>query len=649
MPAIQDNRRVVITSALGANVLLFHRMRGMDGLGSLGEYHLDLLSEKSDIKADDILGKDLSIALDRPDGEQREFNGLVTRFTMTGRQGRYATYQATVRPWLWFLTRAADCCIFQDKTAVEIIKAIFDKYMVADFDFSALTATYPKLPYCVQYRESDFNFVSRLMERFGIYYYFKHDSGRHTMVLADSYSAHSTIPGYAELAYVPDDEAAMRNGEVVYKWLMGGEIQTDAYSLKAFDFEKPAGNLLVKSKIMRTHDQNNHEVYDYPGQFVERADGETSAQVNVEALQSNYETVSASTTARGVFPGGMFKLTEHSRADQNAEFLVVSAEYELASDAYQSLPAGEKALFLDCRFTAIGKDHAYRSGMRTRKPVIQGPQTAIVVGKAGEEIWTDKYGRIKVQFHWDRIGKDDETSSCWVRVSQAWAGKRWGHLFIPRIGQEVIVSFLEGDPDQPLVTGSVYNADTMPPYKLPDQASRSTIMSNSTKGGEGYNEIRFDDKKGSEQLFLHAEKNQDNYIKNDLLEWIGNNRHLMVEKDEMEQVGGDKSLTVKGDLNEKVTGTTSMDAGQDLQSKAGMKYGLEAGTDIHIKAGMNVVIEAGMSITLKAGGGFIVIGPASVAISGTPILLNSGGSAGSGAGAAPKAPTAPDKADDGSK
>ncbi|HSY27516.1 MAG TPA: type VI secretion system tip protein TssI/VgrG, partial [Burkholderiaceae bacterium] len=497
MPVIQDNRKVTVTSPLGANVLLFHRMRGSDGLGSLGEYHLDLLSEKSDIMVDDILGKDMSISIECVDDSTREFNGLVTRFAMTGRQGRYATYQVTMRPWLWFLTQTADCYIFQEKTAVDIIKVIFEKYTIADFDFGSLTATYPVLLYCVQYRESDFNFVSRLMERFGIYYYFKHQNGRHTMVLADSYSAHSTLPGYAKLTYIPDDEEAMRNGEVVYQWLMGGEIHTDAYALKAFDFEKPSGNLLVKSKIARTYDQNNHEVYDYPGLFTERSDGETSAQVNVEMKQTNYKIARAGATARGIFPGGMFTLTDHSREDQNSEFLVVSAEYELASDAYQSFKAADKTLFLDCRFTAIDKAYTYRSEMRARKSVVRGPQTAIVVGKAGEEIWTDKYGRIKVQFHWDRVGQDDESSSCWVRVSQAWAGKRWGHLFIPRIGQEVIVSFLEGDPDQPLVTGCVYNADMMPPYTLPDQASRSTIMSNSTKGGEGYNEFRFEDKKGS--------------------------------------------------------------------------------------------------------------------------------------------------------
>lgn len=652
MAVIQDNRKIDISSSLGLNTLLFHRMVGSDHLGKLSEYHLDLLSEKSDIKIDDVLGKDMSIKLALPKEDEREFNGIVTRFVLTGRQGRYASYQATMRPWLWFLTRTADCCIFQEKTTVDIIKSIFEKYSIADFDLGSLSASYPVLNYCVQYRETDFDFISRLMEQFGIYYYFKHKGGRHTMVLADSYAAHAAIPNYEELSYVPDDEVEMRKGEVVYRWLSGGEILSDEYSLKAFDFEKPAGNLFVKSNVLRKYDQKSHEIYDYPGLFTERADGETAAQVRVESIQAAYEKVTASCTARGIVPGGLFKLKEHSRADQNRELLVVSANYQLVSDEYESKKSAQAAkpeLFFDCHFTAIGKEHTYRTEQVTPKPFVRGPQTAMVVGKSGEEIWTDKYGRIKVQFHWDREGKDDESSSCWVRVSQAWAGKRWGHLFIPRVGQEVIVSFLEGDPDQPLVTGSVYNAESMPPYKLPSQATRSTLKSNSSKGGEGFNELRFEDKKGNEQVFMHAEKNQDFYVKNDLLEWIGNDHHQIVEKDKLEKVGGDKSSTVKGDLNEKVTATVSMDAGKDMQSKVGMKYGLEVGTDIHIKAGMNVVIEAGASITLKAGGAFIVVGPVSVVISGTPILLNSGGSAGSGAGASPKAPKDPEKADDGSK
>jgi type VI secretion system secreted protein VgrG len=651
MPAIQDNRNVEIHSALGSNALLFLRMTGSDGLSMLSEYRLDLLSEQADLRIDSLLGQDMSLLLDLPGGGVREFNGIVTRFVLSGRQGRYASYQATLRPWLWFLTRAADCCIFQEKSAVDIIKAIFDKYTMADYDLGNLSASYPVLEYCVQYRESDFQFVSRLMERFGIYYYFRHSDGRHILVLADSYAAHEAIPGYGELAYVPDDEEAMRRSEVVYRWLAGGEILSDSYALTAFDFERPATKLLVKSRVAHTYDGAGHEVYDYPGPYVERAVGEADAQVRVESLQAGYETVHGGATVRGLAPGALFKLKEHAREDQNRELLMVSSEYRLYSDAYQSetgKDGNRTELLFDCDFSAIGKEFTFRAPRSTPRPLVQGPQTAIVVGKAGEEIWTDKYGRIKVQFHWDRVGQDDESSSCWVRVAQGWAGKRWGQLYIPRIGQEVVVSFLEGDPDQPLVTGSVYNADCMPPVTLPDQASRSTLKSNSTKGGEGFNELRFEDKKGSEQVFLHAEKNQDHYVKNDLLEWIGNNHHQMVEKDKMEQVSGDKSSTVKGDLNEKVTGTVSMDAGMDVQTKAGMKYGVDAGMDIHIKAGMNVVIEAGMSITLKAGGGFIVIGPASVAISGTPVLLNSGGAAGSGAGVSPKAPTAPDKAEDGS-
>lgn len=652
MPVTQDNRSVSISSKLGPNVLLFQRMVGSEQLGRLSEYQVDLLSEKSDIKIDDVLGKPVSVKLGLPDAGEREFNGIVTRFSLTGRHGRYASYQATVRPWLWFLTRTADCCIFQEKTAVDIVKAIFEKYSIADFDFGSLSATYPVLPYCVQYRESDFDFVSRLLERFGIYYFFKHAGGRHTLVLADSYSAHTVIPGYEVLTIGPDDDKAMLQGEVTYRWLTGGRILSDEYSLTAFDFEKPSGNLLVKSKVARKHDEIGHEIFDFPGLYVERKEGETAAQIAVESIQSGYERVAASSTARGVVPGGLFKLAEHARADQNREYLVVSAKYTVVSEDFEPEKATKPEKpepFFDCQFTAMGKEHTYRSERVTPRPIVNGPQTAIVVGKAGEEIWTDKYGRIKVQFHWDRVGKDDESSSCWVRVSQAWAGKRWGQIFIPRIGQEVVVSFLEGDPDQPLVTGSVYNADTMPPYKLPDQASRSTLKSNATKGGGGFNELRFEDKKGSEQVFIHAEKNQDVFIKNDLLEWIGNNRHEMVIKDRMEKVGGDKHATVEGNLNEKVTSTVSIDAGKDIQIKAGAKYALEAGTDIHIKAGKNLVLEAGTNITLKVGGSFVVISSSDVAISGPQIKLNSGGSAGSGAGASPTAPVAPEKADDGSK
>jgi type VI secretion system secreted protein VgrG len=250
-----------------------------------------------------------------------------------------------------------------------------------------------------------------------------------------------------------------------------------------------------------------------------------------------------------------------------------------------------------------------------------------------------------VQFHWDREGKANENSSCWIRVSQNWAGKRWGAMFIPRIGQEVIVDFLEGDPDQPIITGRVYNAEEMPPYELPTEQTKSTIKTLSSKGGGGFNEVRFEDKKGEEQLFIHAEKNLDNRVKNDSLEWVGQDRHLIIKGDQLERVEGDKHLTISGDHNEKIDGTVSLKAGMDMQEKVGMKYALDAGMEIHLKAGMNLVIESGMTITLKAGGGFIVVGPTGVTISGMPILINSGGAAGSGSGSSPEAPKDPKEAD----
>jgi type VI secretion system secreted protein VgrG len=268
-----------------------------------------------------------------------------------------------------------------------------------------------------------------------------------------------------------------------------------------------------------------------------------------------------------------------------------------------------------------------------------------VVGPSGDEIHTDEYGRIKVKFHWDRHNKKaDENSSCWIRVAQVWAGKNWGAIYTPRIGQEVIVDFLEGDPDQPIITGRVYNAQAKPPYDLPTNKTMSTLKSNSSKGGEGFNEIRFEDKKGEEQIFIHAEKDEDVRIKNDSKEYVGNERHMIVKSDQFEQVDGDKHLTVKGDQNEKITGSVSLDAGMDLQQKVGMKHALEAGMDVHIKGGMKVIIEGGMQLSLKAAGSFVDIGPAGVFISGPMVMINSGGSAGSGGGCSPDAAKPPKEA-----
>jgi type VI secretion system secreted protein VgrG len=343
--------------------------------------------------------------------------------------------------------------------------------------------------------------------------------------------------------------------------------------------------------------------------------------------------------------GFKFDVSELRRRDLNGSYVVTSLTHSAHEGGTFETGEDETAQYTNF-FRCIPAAAKFRPLRNTPKPLMQGCQTAFVTGPSGEEIYTDKYGRIKVQFHWDREGKYNEKTSCWIRVAQEWAGKKWGTMFLPRIGQEVIVDFLEGDPDQPIITGRVYNASSMPAYALPDEKTKSYIKSNSSKGGGGFNELRFDDKAGSEQIFIHAEKNKDIRVKEVLKEWIGKDSHLIIKHDQLEKVEGDKHQQVTGDKNEKVGGTVSLKVGTDHHEKVGSKYALDSGTEIHLKAGMNVVIEAGTSITIKAGGNFINIGPSGIAIKGTMVLINSGGAAGSGGGASPETPTDPKEADD---
>ena len=609
MATTQTYREIQVTSVLGADVLLFRRMQAREGLSQLSEYQLELFSERVDLNIDDLLATQMSIAVDLPTGGSRYFSGHVSQFAFTGRQGRYATYTAVLRPWLWFLSLASDCRIFQGLSVPQILKQVFAPYSIADVDTTGLSASYAALAYCVQYRESDFNFVSRLMEREGIYYYFKSAAGRHTLVLADAYGAHSPAAGYAQVPYRPGAS------EAIHDWRMSAEVQPGGYTLQDFDFERPSANLLAKSVLAGSYPQSRHEHYDYPGKYTERKDGESFARTLIQSLHTGAQRATGMTRARGLFPGALMTLTEHPRSEQNAQYLLLEARYELSSDTYEPAPPENSAPVMTCEFVALSSQQQFRAPCLSRKPLMHGPQTAIVVGKQGEEIWTDKYGRIKVQFHWDREGQRDENSSCWVRVAQGWAGKRWGSLYTPRIGQEVVVSFLEGDPDQPLVTGSVYNADTMPPCTLPENATRSTIKSHSSKGGGGYNELRFEDKKGAEQVFLHAQKNLDQRVLKDSLDWVGGDRHSKVDQDLREQVGGDRHSAVGGHRHEKAGGDVSMAAQANMIINGGLKTGVTAGQDIYIKGGDNVVIEAGTAITLKVGGTFLTLTPAMVAAS----------------------------------
>jgi type VI secretion system secreted protein VgrG len=657
----QLHRTIAVGTPLGDDVLLMRSFTFTERLGRPFEMVLDMLSTQSNLDFSQIVGQNVTVRIQKPkDNEPRYFNGIVRQFSQVGASGRLTNYKAVVVPWLWLLTRTSDCRIFQEMTVPDIIKKVFKDHGLTDID-DKISGSHRTWEYCVQYRETDFNFVSRLMEQEGIYYYFTHENGKHKMVLADSKSAHEPFGGYEEIIYRPPT-SEFRQKEVLTELAVSQEVQPGTYAHTDFDFKAPAKNLQAKSQVQRQHAAADFEIYDYPGEYDQTGDGENYAKSRIEELQSGFEVVHGSGDVRGVATGCKFTLQDHPTASFNRDYLIVETSIEASTDEYDSAAPGtvRKGVSFKSSIVAIDCNTQFRAARTTPLPLIRGPQTAIVVGPSGEEIYTDKYGRVKVQFHWDRYSKADQNSSCWIRVSQDWAGKKWGAMFIPRIGQEVIVEFLEGDPDRPIITGRVYNDKAMPPYDLPGNMTRSTIKTNSSKGGGGWNEIRIEDKKDSEQIFIHAQKNMDERVKNDSKEFIGNDRHLIVKKkqyekveeekhlivtqDHVEKIGGDMHLHVVGNENEKSDQTISRQAGMNIQEKCGQNYAMEAGTAVHIKAGMTCVIEAGMQLTLKVGGNFVTIDPVGVSISGTLVNINSGGAAGSGAGSSPEAPKDPTEA-----
>ena len=621
---MQDHREVSVTSALGPDILLFHSMTGSERLGRLSEYCVQLLSTKQDLKIADVLGKRMGIHVNLPGDsgdKKRHFNGIVTRFCSTGWKGEFASYEATVHPWLWLLTRSSNCRIFQDKSVTDIVKEVCNNEVYGshiDLSISALSGTYDPLPYCVQYRETDFNFICRLLENAGIYFFFTHAASRHTMVLADSYSAHEKIAGYDHVDFADEHARSAPGKERVFTWSAAGEIATSSYMLNDFDFEKTSssknGGLLTKATIDAAFAQPAYEMYDYPGLYASASAGSALARGRMERLHGQCEQIDASTNARGLFPGGLFGLVQHPREDQNREYLVTTTFYNIVGNYYVSNSSSAPMTF-DCSFSAIGHEYAYRPLPITPKPFVQGPQTAMVVGKAGEEIWTDKYGRVKVQFHWDRVGKEDEKSSCWVRVSQSWAGKGWGTIFIPRIGMEVIVSFLEGDPDRPLVTGCVYNSDALPPYALPGEQTKTTLKTNTSTGGAGFNEIRFDDKKGSEEIFIQAEKDFNRVVKNNDTLKVGfekqdqGDQTINIKNDQKLDVGGNQTVAVTGDQKIIVSKTIVMEASTSIELKVGGSSILIEAAKITIKtaqleanADATMKLDAGATMDIKAEG-----------------------------------------------
>jgi len=578
----QTSRPLRITSAQWVDTLFITNLSGTEGLSQLFAFDLDLIAENGTaVPFDRLLGKELTARLASRAGQVRFFSGVVSRMSQGASDTEFTTYQARIVPKFWFLTRSSRSRIFQQITVPDILKKVLAG-LTPTFD---LKGTYEPRDYCVQYRETDFNFASRLMEEEGIYYYFKHSDAGHEMVVADAPSGHAELsPAVTYQSIVganPDEDR-------IYGWWKTQELRSGKVTLWDHTFEIPHKHLEADKKTVpsvavgaATHQlavggNERMELYDFPGEYAQRFDGidpgggERPGDIQ-KVFQDNARTVgirmeqeavqALSIWGRGncpqLFAGARFTL-QALAGDTKGQLLNADGQYVLTSVTHtanqgQAYRGGDDAsLAYANEFNCLPKELPYRPQRTTPKPVVQGSQTAVVVGPPGEEIFTDKFGRVKVQFHWDREGKNDLNSSCWIRVGTPWAGRGWGMIHIPRVGQEVIVHFLEGDPDQPIVVGSVFNADQMPAYKLPDERTKSWLKSNTSPGGVGFNEIRLEDKKGSEQIFIHGERNQDVRIKNDCMEHIMHDRHLTVgeEKDggkvgiQNEEVFVDKNLTV---------------------------------------------------------------------------------------------------------
>jgi type VI secretion system secreted protein VgrG len=612
----QADRPIRIKTKLGETELLLQRFSGSEGISIPFEFQVDMLSENPSVDLTSLLKTPAAITLRLADGSERFIHGRFNRLVELGRgQANLTVYQGTIVPWLWFLSLHFDCRIFQEKTPVEIIEQVFKDQGFTDYD-TRLQKTYVKRDYCVQYRETDLNFVSRLMESEGIFYFFEHREDKHTLVLADSPSNVQDCPQQSNARFglahhmTEEDDLILEMGRE--ENMLAAKV-----SLTDYNFETPSTDLMANVPSFSSQAATGEE-YDYPGKYGKKDDGETYAKVRVEEWEAGYLTVRGTSYCRDFRSGYKFKLSDHFRADMNREYTLVAVHHSAGENNYVA-PHAEPFKY-ENSFEAIPYSVPYRPPHRARKPLVYGSQTARVVGKSGEEIWVDKYGRVKVQFFWDRKGTKDENSSCWIRVSQIWAGKNWGWMTIPRIGQEVVVDFLEGDPDRPLITGRVYNADQMPPYTLPDNQTQSGIKSRSSKGGgtADFNEIRFEDKKGSEMVTVHAQKDMETFVENDDTQTVQHNRTIEVDGTHTETITGDTTIEIKQGNH-----SFTIDQGNDsLVIKMGNKStGIKMGNEsTKLDLGKSEK-EAMQSIELKVGQSSVKLDQMGVTIKGMMISI----------------------------
>lgn len=659
MPTTQEGRILKLTTPLGEDVLLIKKLRANEGLNQLFQIELDILHDHDTEMSDEpmvadphqLLGQPMTVRVEQRDGTKRYFNGICARFHQGNRKDRYTKFHAVVVPKVWLLTQKSQSRIFQNKSVPDILREIF-----RGFDVSHETqGTFEPRNYCVQYRESDFDFASRLMEEEGIFYYFEHRDSSHKMIIGNMPRSHYDCPSRSTLPFRLDVGSEEEWIASVLTWNIAHQLRTGKYTLWDHNFELPNRHLEA-DQVSRFDIGGNQQLehYDYPGEYAKRFDGvdagggdqpatlnkvyedrRRTVEIRQQELDVVYKTIRGSSDCCALTGGYRFELTDHPVADNNNFHVLVNLQIEaVQSPSYASNEAVSNPYvvsFSCIPFANDPKKAPFRPLRKTPKPIVQGTQTAMVVGPAGEEIFTDKYSRVKVQFHWDREGKNDANSSCWVRVGTLWAGKQWGVIHIPRIGQEVIVDFFEGDPDRPIIIGSVYNPDTMPPYDLPANKTQSGVKSRSSQNGgpSNFNEFRFEDKKGSEDIYLHAEKNWTIMVENDKNQTVGHDETLTVKHDRTKIVKHDEKNTIGNNHVHDVIGESTNSVGKnkktsvalDENHNVGKKYTLAATNEIN-ESSMKIEISAGTELILNGPGGQIKIDASGVTITGVLVKIN---------------------------
>ncbi|AVO53315.1 type VI secretion system tip protein TssI/VgrG [Ectopseudomonas mendocina] len=616
---------------------------GREAVSQPYAFDVELISERPDLDLESLLHQRAFLAFDQND---TGIHGLIHRIAQ-GESGKHMTrYRLTLVPQLAYLAHRTNQRIFQHLTVEKIIGQVLEEHGIqADAYQFQLGSIYPEREYCVQYDESDLHFIQRLCEEEGIHYHFQHSNEGHVLTFGDDQTA---FPRLAPLAY-QQDTGLVADDPVIKHFGVRVETRTSQVTRRDYDFEKPRLQLEAKAE---GDAQPKLEDYDYPGRYTDRERGKHLAKRALERHRHDFELAQGDGDSPTLVSGHFLDLSEHPRQEWNQLWLLTEVLHEgkqpqvlEESVTSDTQPADGFTQGYRNRFTATPWDVPYRPSLAHPKPRILGSQSAVVTGPAGEEIHCDQYGRVKVQFFWDREGQADEKTSCWLRVSSSWAGDRYGAITIPRIGMEVLVTFLEGDPDQPLVTGCLYHAEHVVPYELPANKTRSVFKTLSSPGGGGYNELRIEDRKGVEQIYVHAQRDWDENIEHDQKIRVGNERHDTVEANAYSHFKAEEHRTTHGDRKTEIKANDHVTVGDSQHIKLGNGQFIKAGQEIHLSSGLKVVLEAGSELTLKGGGSFIKLDGGGVTLVGPVIKINSGGAPGNGSGAAPIMPGAAKPAD----